>query len=41
MRKLLAYQFQWILPGHGDRGCLPPGRMKEEMSALVERMQQL
>jgi glyoxylase-like metal-dependent hydrolase (beta-lactamase superfamily II)/ferredoxin len=39
MERLLDYQFEWILPGHGQRVHLPAGKMRDELAALVERMQ--
>jgi hypothetical protein len=34
--KLLAgYEFEWVLPGHGERAHFPPGRMKQELARLV------
>jgi glyoxylase-like metal-dependent hydrolase (beta-lactamase superfamily II) len=36
-KQLLAYDFDWILPGHGDRIQLPPPKMKEELRRLLER----
>ncbi len=38
MKRLLDYDFEWILPGHGDRGYLPWPRMKKEMIELVDQM---
>lgn len=38
MRRLLDEQFEWVLPGHGDRGRLPAESMHAELAALVERM---
>lgn len=39
MQKLLQYDFQWVLPGHGQSVKLSAERMKEELSELVTRMQ--
>jgi hypothetical protein len=38
MSKLLNWDFEWVLPGHGDRKHLSKTEMKKEMEALVERM---
>lgn len=38
MEKLLDYDFEWILTGHGERIHLPLGEMKREMKKLVEWM---
>ncbi|MEA3190323.1 MAG: hypothetical protein QOD77_905 [Thermoplasmata archaeon] len=38
MRKLLAHDFEWVLPGHGRKGHLP-GRMKDELARLVAWME--
>jgi glyoxylase-like metal-dependent hydrolase (beta-lactamase superfamily II)/ferredoxin len=38
MRRLLDVEFEWVLPGHGDRGRLPAESMHAELAALVERM---
>lgn len=34
--KLLAYRFEWILPGHGERVKLPPEQMQARLRQLVE-----
>jgi glyoxylase-like metal-dependent hydrolase (beta-lactamase superfamily II) len=38
MERLLAYRFEWLLPGHGTRCRLAPERMREEVRGCVERM---
>ena len=40
MARLLEYQFEWVLPGHGQRIQLPPAEMHQQLAALVERMRQ-
>jgi glyoxylase-like metal-dependent hydrolase (beta-lactamase superfamily II)/ferredoxin len=35
--RLLDYRFEWVLPGHADRICLPAVRMKEELQRLLDR----
>lgn len=35
--KLLDLQFEWVLPGHGDRIHLPAGRIRQEVQLLLER----
>ncbi len=39
MRRLLNESFEWVLPGHGNRVCLPAAAMREQLQALVTRMQ--
>ena len=38
MRRLLDFEFAWILPGHGQRVCLEPAEMRRQLAELVERM---
>ena len=38
MVRLLDYQFEWILPGHGQRIQLSPERIQDELRALIDRM---
>ncbi len=38
MEKLLRFDFEWVLPGHGERKKLPPAEMRKELAALVNRM---
>jgi len=38
MGRLLDKRFEWVLPGHGDRGRMPAEQMRIELAALVERM---
>lgn len=38
MESLLDYDFEWVLPGHGQSVQLSLAEMKEQLSALVERM---
>jgi glyoxylase-like metal-dependent hydrolase (beta-lactamase superfamily II)/ferredoxin len=38
MDRLRDFRFEWVLPGHGGRLHLPPGRMREELAALADRM---
>jgi hypothetical protein len=38
MARLADYQFEWVLPGHGQRVRLAPEEMRKQMSGLVERM---
>jgi glyoxylase-like metal-dependent hydrolase (beta-lactamase superfamily II) len=38
MEKLLAFDFEWVLPGHGPRFHAPARRMRAEVKKLVERM---
>jgi hypothetical protein len=41
MRKLAAFSFEWVLPGHGQRVKLPAGEMQTRMAELVERMERM
>lgn len=38
MNWLTKHQFEWVLPGHGQRVHLPAKRMANELRELVERM---
>ena len=38
VEKLVEFDFEWILPGHGRRVKLPKDKVKEELRKLVERM---
>jgi glyoxylase-like metal-dependent hydrolase (beta-lactamase superfamily II)/ferredoxin len=38
MERLLRFNFEWVLPGHGQRMKLPPAEMHKELEALVNRM---
>jgi glyoxylase-like metal-dependent hydrolase (beta-lactamase superfamily II)/ferredoxin len=38
MEKLLAIDFEWVLPGHGPRFHAPARRMRAELEKLVARM---
>jgi len=38
MERLMDFDFEWVLPGHGDRKRLPAGVMKQEMRRLVDWM---
>ena len=38
MERLLAYRFEWVLAGHGNRGRLPADEMREKLQELIERM---
>jgi len=39
IQKLLAYRFEWVLAGHGDRIRLTSDEMKRQLQGLVERRQ--
>jgi hypothetical protein len=41
MENLLQYDFEWILPGHGERAHLPVKEMAVQMADLVSRMKKL
>jgi glyoxylase-like metal-dependent hydrolase (beta-lactamase superfamily II)/ferredoxin len=38
MEKLLAFDFEWVLPGHGPRFHAPARRMRAEIEGLIARM---
>jgi len=38
MQRLTQFQFEWVLPGHGERVNLPADQMREQIIGLVERM---
>ncbi|HXL72218.1 MAG TPA: MBL fold metallo-hydrolase [bacterium] len=38
MARLLNFEFEWVLPGHGERKYLPAAEMRLELDALVNRM---
>jgi glyoxylase-like metal-dependent hydrolase (beta-lactamase superfamily II)/ferredoxin len=38
MERLAHYRFEWLLPGHGMRCCLPSDRMRDELAWCIARM---
>lgn len=38
MERLTQFQFEWVLPGHGQRVRLPRAAMREQLTQLVKRM---
>jgi glyoxylase-like metal-dependent hydrolase (beta-lactamase superfamily II) len=38
MESLIAYRFEWVLPGHGRRLKLEPSSMRGALGRLIERM---
>jgi glyoxylase-like metal-dependent hydrolase (beta-lactamase superfamily II)/ferredoxin len=40
VRKLLEYDFEWVLPGHGERVHMENGEMKKRLGELVHRIEQ-
>jgi glyoxylase-like metal-dependent hydrolase (beta-lactamase superfamily II) len=38
MERLLAFDFEWVLPGHGPRFHAPAAQMREALERLVLRM---
>jgi glyoxylase-like metal-dependent hydrolase (beta-lactamase superfamily II) len=38
MKRLAEHRFEWVLPGHGYRVCLPEEQVREQMAALIARM---
>jgi hypothetical protein len=39
MKRLLDYNFEWVLPGHGGRHKLSVEEMKEQLKGLIQSMQ--
>ncbi|MBI5636977.1 MAG: MBL fold metallo-hydrolase [Nitrospinae bacterium] len=39
MKRLAAYDFEWILPGHGGRAHYPLGEMKQKMAECIAWME--
>lgn len=37
LEKLLAYRFEWVLAGHGDRVKLPVEKMRDRLKDLLDR----
>jgi glyoxylase-like metal-dependent hydrolase (beta-lactamase superfamily II) len=40
MARLIKEEFEWVLPGHGDRVHLPREQMKEALQMLVKEMKE-
>jgi glyoxylase-like metal-dependent hydrolase (beta-lactamase superfamily II)/ferredoxin len=38
LARLLDFEFEWVLPGHGQRVHLPPHVMHRDLAALVQRI---
>lgn len=38
MRRLAAYRFEWVLPGHGQKVRLPATEMRQQIESLAESM---
>jgi hypothetical protein len=38
MQKLLDYEFEWVLPGHGRIANLPKEKMRASLKTCVEWM---
>jgi glyoxylase-like metal-dependent hydrolase (beta-lactamase superfamily II)/ferredoxin len=38
MARLLDFEFEWVLPGHGQRVHLPADAMARELAELIDRM---
>jgi hypothetical protein len=38
MKRLAEFQFEWVLPGHGQRVHLPAAEMRQRMTQLVQSM---
>lgn len=38
MEKLQAFDFEWVLCGHGQRVYLPLPEMKNQLLSLIDRM---
>jgi glyoxylase-like metal-dependent hydrolase (beta-lactamase superfamily II) len=40
MRRLLAYEFSWVLPGHGRRCSFAKAEMRERLERCIEWMEE-
>ena len=40
MARLAGYQFEWVLPGHGQKVHLPAAEMRQEISRLADSMRE-
>ena len=40
MKRLAAYQFEWVLPGHGQRVHLPAAEMRRQIFRLAKSMRE-
>lgn len=38
MERLLDYEFEWVLPGHGRRANFPADEMRRQLLRVIERM---
>lgn len=38
MKTLLTYEFEWVLPAHGQSVCLKPEKMRRSLSRLIKQM---
>jgi hypothetical protein len=38
MRRLAAYRFEWVLPGHGQRAYLSAQEMRQQILGLADSM---
>ena len=38
MARLSSFEFEWVLPGHGERKYLPAAEMHQELETLLNRM---
>lgn len=41
MERLTQFDFEWVLPGHGQRVCLPRAEMRNQLHELIGRMRRL
>jgi glyoxylase-like metal-dependent hydrolase (beta-lactamase superfamily II)/ferredoxin len=39
MKRLSGYSFEWVLPGHGERGHLSAAEMASQMQICIQRME--
>jgi glyoxylase-like metal-dependent hydrolase (beta-lactamase superfamily II)/ferredoxin len=40
MERLAAYRFEWVLPGHGQKVCLPAIEMRKQIKRLATSMRE-
>jgi glyoxylase-like metal-dependent hydrolase (beta-lactamase superfamily II)/ferredoxin len=41
VERLLDYEFEWVLPGHGRRAHLPAGEMRKHLLSSIDRMKKI
>jgi glyoxylase-like metal-dependent hydrolase (beta-lactamase superfamily II) len=41
VERLLDYEFEWVLPGHGRRAHLPADEMRSHLLSAIDRMKSI